>query len=239
MKRSTKKADKTSAEINAAQVVSYLEHHPNFFRQQLKLLGKLEIPHDVDGAVSLIESQVRVLRGENELIRKERRELLEAVGANDALAKRLHGALQGLLAADTPEKFFHEVNQQLPRRLSVQNVKLVLFGQVPAQYSSNFPWSGFEGGTPKEHPQYAHLLKGGKPRALVLDRGEAILYFGEEGEDIHSAICLPLLGRCWQGLLLMGSSSPDRFSGEVRFEMVGSFAQLLATLLDRWVGFSP
>ncbi len=236
MKCSTKEADKTAGEISEAQVVAHLKRHSDFFRRHMELLSQLDVPHDVDGVTSLIESQVKVLRGENKRFRRERGELLEAVRANEVLARRLHGALRSLLAADSPGRFFEAVAQQLPGHFSVQAVKLVLFGAAPKGRSGQLPWSQFEGSDSREHTRYGHLLRHGKSQALLLDRDKAILYFGKESEGLHSAVSLPLQGRSWQGLLLVGSDSSERFSGEVRFEMIDAFAQLLATVLERWIG---
>lgn len=71
-------------------VVAYLAAHPEFFERHPDLVAELRVPHASGHAISLVEHQVGVLRGQ---LRTERRRLAQLIArAQDfeAVSSRLH-----------------------------------------------------------------------------------------------------------------------------------------------------
>jgi uncharacterized protein YigA (DUF484 family) len=56
--------------VSAAIVSDYLRAHPDFFDQNPDVLGELKLAHVSDGAVSLVERQVALLRERNAELRR-------------------------------------------------------------------------------------------------------------------------------------------------------------------------
>ncbi|ASM52456.1 hypothetical protein PNIG_a0112 [Pseudoalteromonas nigrifaciens] len=59
------------SELNAQQVVDYLQHHPDFLIQHPELLAQLELQQQAQGATSLVHIQQRQLREHNTLLKNQ------------------------------------------------------------------------------------------------------------------------------------------------------------------------
>ena len=90
------KADLSGA-LADESVVDYLLGHPDFFEAHAELLSKLKVPHPTGTAVSLIERQVEVLRGQNRQLERKLVDLIEVARANDTLIERIHRLALALL----------------------------------------------------------------------------------------------------------------------------------------------
>ena len=62
-------------DLNPKDVEEFLRAHPNFLQDRPGLLAVLNLPHGGDGAVSLVERQVSVLRQRNIVSRQQINEL--------------------------------------------------------------------------------------------------------------------------------------------------------------------
>jgi uncharacterized protein len=84
--------------MTEAAVVAFLEANPDFFQRQPELLNKLELPHEVPGATSLVTRQVGALRERNQALRARLGDVLESAESNHALFEATLKATQALLA---------------------------------------------------------------------------------------------------------------------------------------------
>ena len=84
--------------MTEAAVVAFLEANPDFFQRQPELLNKLELPHEVPGATSLVTRQLGVLRERNQALRARLGDVLESAESNHALFEATLKATQALLA---------------------------------------------------------------------------------------------------------------------------------------------
>lgn len=71
--------------LTDADVVQYLQDHPDFFISKDDLLAGLRIPHNSGQATSLIERQLAVYRERNVELRQRLSDLLESARRNDHL----------------------------------------------------------------------------------------------------------------------------------------------------------
>lgn len=76
-------------------VCAYLRAHPDFFQKHPDVLGEMTISHVNDGAVSLVERQVAVLRERNAELRRR----LDTLVANAEQNEALLTATQEVIAA--------------------------------------------------------------------------------------------------------------------------------------------
>lgn len=93
---STDKAAQTVADtelLDPALVEAYLCDHPGFFRNRPDLLAALQLPHGGEGAVSLVERQVSLLRERN----IDMRSRLAVANDNAARNERLFAATRAMV----------------------------------------------------------------------------------------------------------------------------------------------
>jgi uncharacterized protein YigA (DUF484 family) len=203
------KAD-LSGSLTSESVVDYLLGHPDFFEAHAELLSKLKVPHPTGTAVSLIERQVEVLRGQNRQLERKLVDLIEVARANDTLIERIHRlALAILEGANLPDRLY-ALQEELRERFGADEVSLFLI-HADAQKADAGParWlktddSGLD--------QFREFLKSGKPHVGRLRPPQLEFLFGEQAERIASSALVPLGDKGGLGLLAVGSHDAERFS---------------------------
>ena len=85
--------------INPEDVEQFLRENPDFFQNRPALLAALNLPHGGEGAVSLVERQVAILRERNITSRQKLVELSEIGRENDRLLKAARQTILALLNA--------------------------------------------------------------------------------------------------------------------------------------------
>ena len=81
-------------------VEAFLRAHPNFLQDRPGLLAVLNLPHGGEGAVSLVERQVSVLRERNIASRQKLAELSDISRENDRLLDATRNTILALLAGE-------------------------------------------------------------------------------------------------------------------------------------------
>ena len=85
--------------IDPQDVEAFLRAHPNFLQDRPGLLAVLNLPHGGEGAVSLVERQVSVLRERNIASRQKLNALSEIGQENDRLLEATRKSVLELLGA--------------------------------------------------------------------------------------------------------------------------------------------
>jgi hypothetical protein len=122
------KPEYAEEELTEEAVSSYLAAHPDFFERNPKLLGKLRIPHETGGTVSLVERQVSMLRQKEVKLERQLRELIQVARDNDVLAAKIHMLSIQLLAADSLNATVTAVEEAMRSGFGADHAVLVLFG---------------------------------------------------------------------------------------------------------------
>ena len=86
-------------DIDPQDVEAFLRAHPNFLQDRPGLLAVLNLPHGGEGAVSLVERQVSVLRERNIASRQKLNALSEIGQENDRLLEATRKSIVALLGA--------------------------------------------------------------------------------------------------------------------------------------------
>ena len=86
-------------DIDPQDVEAFLRAHPNFLQDRPGLLAVLNLPHGGEGAVSLVERQVSVLRERNIASRQKLNALSEIGQENDRLLEATRKSVLELLGA--------------------------------------------------------------------------------------------------------------------------------------------
>ena len=89
-----------SDKLDPKAVEAFLRAHPNFLQDRPGLLAVLNLPHGGEGAVSLVERQVSVLRERNIASRQKLAELSDISRENDRLLDATRNTILALLAGE-------------------------------------------------------------------------------------------------------------------------------------------
>jgi uncharacterized protein YigA (DUF484 family) len=188
-------------------VSRYLEDHPEYFQRHPRILANLNLRHEGTGrAVSLIEYQVQALRGNNQELQRQLRELVGHARENDALGERLHRFALAVVGAGTPDEAL-DTAYELLRQEFQMDVIAVLWRREPVPGRREF--------VGPDDARLNELLKqfrAGRPLCGG-KQDESLLHylFGERAREIRSSALIPLGEPAPQGVLGLGSHDPQRF----------------------------
>lgn len=221
------------AVLTADMVADFLHRHPDFFDKHLELLAQLQVPHASGEAVSLVQRQVALLREQNEQGRNRLRELIEIARRNEELATRMHLLALRLMDSAEPKDIFATLYENLRRNFNAERVAVRLFAE-PAFVDSS-PGEEFAGSQAKEIVLFRSIIEKRKPLSGKLKRQQQVFLFGDSGDDIKSAVMLPLQGPGWGGILAIGSTNPDRFHESLGVELLRNLGEVLSLVLKPWI----
>lgn len=225
--------ENTGAELDADKVADYLRRHPEFFQQHPALLAELEIPHDSGNAVSLVERQVAALREQNQKSRERLIELFDIARRNQELATRMHQLGLSLMDAGDPRDIFTALYDNLRKDFNAERVAVRLFAK-PA-FMDFYPGEEFAGEELGELKLFRAVIDKGRPLTGKLKRQQQVFLFGDGGDDIHSAVMVPLRGEGWGGVLAIGSPDKDRFQENMGVELLANLGEVLSLILKPWI----
>ena len=194
--------------LSEEALIEYLQEHPDFLDRHPQLLARLNVAHTTaGGAVSLIERQVGVLRGENESLRRQLRELVAIARENDELAGRLHRFALAMADSSSLDDVFDTAYEMLRREFKLDVVTVLARGAAPG----NFARSEFVGDDARL-PDVLKQVDGARPLCggKLEDSLMGYLY-GAQASDIRSTAVIPLGHRDPIGVLCLGSHDPHRF----------------------------
>ena len=212
-------------------VARYLEDHPDFFQRRPGVLAKLALRHETGGAVSLIERQVRVLREENEALRRQLRELLAIARENDELSRRLHRFALAMADSASLDDVFDSAYEMLRREFKIDAVAILCRGEG----CSAFARPEFVGDDAR---LLAVLEQHGRGKPVCGSRFDESLIkylFGANAATVRSAALIGLGVRGAFGLLALGSHDAHRFHPDMGTVYLAQLGDVLMHSIARFV----
>lgn len=189
-------ASTAPAAVTAAIVSDYLRAHPDFFDQNPDVLGDLKLAHVSDGAVSLVERQVALLRERNAELRRR---------------------LDGLVArAEQNETLLHatqEVISSLAERSSKDDIASLFCSLVKKSFNVElvaFHWCGDNGDSPS-NALASHLLGNKNATSGPLRVHELKALFDEEATEGSAALARLTTRRQESAVIAVGSVDATRY----------------------------
>jgi len=240
---STRQQGVSQEAVEEQTIADYLREHPEFFSSHTGLLADLQIPHHTDGAVSLIERQVSVLREQHLEAKRQLHALVQVARDNDRLNEQMQRLTLSLLEARDLSSTLQMLNDSLANDFRADALVMGLFMsevQLAALGSCDLstvrPLSAGDEGS----AAFAAVINGGKPLCGHLRTGQISYLFGEIAEDnIASAVVVALNTRSADslqpsclGLLGIGSRDANRYHAG----MGTLFLSYLGDLIGRAVG---
>lgn len=207
----------SKVEITAEQVSGWLQQHPDFFADHPALLREMAIPHESGGATSLIERQVKLLRGQNGKLQSEIRSLLHVARENHTLSDNMHHLALELLVCEDHDDVIASLYENLREQFGIEQVVVLL------------P----HGETEESHELFETLMRESVPYCGQLEEEQRHALFGEEMEHGASVALLPLGEFGAQGLVALGSSDPEQYHEKMGTHFLVQLAALVSRALQR------
>ncbi|MDH4274071.1 MAG: DUF484 family protein [Gammaproteobacteria bacterium] len=219
--------------LQADDVAAYLRKHPRFLSDEYSdILTDIEIPHrGADGATSLIERQVRVMREQQRALRNQIRDLIEIARTNERLVARLHRLTQALILAQDLESVLDIVSAQLRQDFHADAVRAKFWTpsvaeRIPAAYADLNALSVL----------FATAIKRGQVVCGQFSKEQMETLFGANATGLQSAALLPLAGpRAALGLVAVASKDPQRFAAGMSTVFLSQLAETLTNVLRRYI----
>ena len=227
----------TMQALNEDTVASFLKQNNDFFNRNVELLKELEISHQTDGAVSLIERQVSVLRENNRQLKIQLKELVDIAKDNERLNNSMHQLALEVLKTQSAEEIItttcHHLKHQFDSEIIAMQLISELFPNISSDETSNV--------ISKESDAFSvltNILNRGKPVCGKLTSEQLQVCFREHAENAASAAIIPLVkphNGDILGFIGIGSSNAKRFHismGTVFLERLG---QIIGHALARYI----
>ena len=214
-----------AAELDADQVIAYLREHPDFLDQHPEALEAQKLAHESGGAVSLIERQVNVLRGQNAQLRARLTELVDTARGNELRVQHMNGLAKVLIEAQSAGALAEGLRDFLREQMAVDALYL---GIIDAPEAPEAPAGGIQTLTPDGPAMQAvtNAFRRGKPLCGPIDPEQVQALFPRAGETPpQSAAMIPLGGDTVRGVLVLASRDSRRFvpdMGTMFLELMGA-----------------
>lgn len=216
-------------------ISGYLAAHPDFFERNPKLLGKLRIPHETGGTISLVERQVSMLRQKEIKLERQLRELIQVARDNDVLAAKIHKLSIRLLAAGSLNATVTAVEEAVRSGFGADQAVLVLFGN-PDGFEDVDAGRFFRAIRREDDAlrPFATFLEGSGPRCGRVRDAQRTFLFRGDAEDIGSVALVPLGSHASIGFLAIGSVDANRFHPGMSIDFLARVGELISGALNRY-----
>lgn len=220
------------------EIVRYLRDNPDFFERHLDLLADMLLPHQPQGAVSLIERQVSVLRDQKQELKHRLQQLTDYARQNEDLSTRLNKLILDLLDADDFDSLLALIQERLKTDFEADAVVIRLFNISGAPALKAHPdimdWSEPALGA------FEKVIDGRKPVCGSLKPGQLDALFNDYAEVVRSAALIPLVesesSKQCVGLLAIGSQDPQRFRANMGTLFLSHLSHVLTRILKLQLG---
>lgn len=186
--------------LDPKAVEAFLRAHPNFLQDRPGLLAVMNLPHGGEGAVSLVERQVSVLRERNIASRQKLAELSDISRENDRLLEATRNTILALLAGE---------NRADLSRLWLDQVT----GTFKAEMGA-LVWLDGSSDSTEEALIADKLVRQGYGFSGVLRPEEMQAVFGTDATEGSAALAAIRSGEDHIGVLGVGSHDTQRYRPE-------------------------
>ena len=186
--------------LDPKAVEAFLRAHPNFLQDRPGLLAVMNLPHGGEGAVSLVERQVSVLRERNIASRQKLAELSDISRENDRLLEATRNTILALLAGENRADLSRLWLDQVTGTFKAEMGALVWLDGVSVEAG--------------EAPLASKLICQGGGFSGVLRPEEMQTVFGTTATEGSAALVAIRSGEDDIGVLGVGSHDTQRYQAE-------------------------
>ena len=223
--------------LNEDIVVSYLKQNNDFFSRNSEILKDLEISHQTNGAVSLIERQVALLRDNNRQLKVQLKELIDIAKDNDQLNKAMHQLTLDVLKTQASDEIVNTTCHHLKHQFDSEIIAVQLISEL-------FPDTTTDkiiGTISRESAEFrtlTNILNRGKPICGKLTAEQLSVCFDNRADETQSAAIIPLVkphNGDILGFIAIGSTSDKRFHISMGTVFLEHMGQIIGHALARYI----
>ncbi len=206
--------------------IEYLRNNPEVLMSYPEVFGSMTIPHQSGGVTSLVERQMKMLRDENQVLKKNMDELLSIARENEELNQRFHRLALELISTDQLDDVLAMVQNQVQTFFYTDYVRFRILPSVLDKKSRLNPHYLDRDSANLETVQ--NWIHGRKPVCGQQDLKIHQELFGDS-INIGSSALIPLFHTTDIGLLCLGSNSDTRFNramGTIFLEQLGELVSI-------------
>jgi uncharacterized protein YigA (DUF484 family) len=220
---------KSVEQADESIVIEFLQKYPETLMSYPDIFTSLSIPHQTRGATSLVERQLKMLRDENQMLKKNMDELVNIARENEEINQRFHHLALELISSD-----------QLHDALSMVQDHVQTFFHTDYVCFKFLPTI-----TDRKKRLCAHYLDSNsgiidtvspwlssrKPICGQQDERTNAELFGVD-LDVGSSAIIPLYHTDDLGVLCLGSVSKERFTNKMGTIFLQHLGELVSTRLQ-------
>lgn len=215
-------------EITQRDIITYLQNNTDFFKNNPYILSQMEIPHECNGATSLIELQVNVLRDKNDELKAKMVELMQMARENDQLSERMTKLTLWLMEAENLPQVLQVLDKAIRSDFQADAITIRLFEKEKMpDIAPDFLIS-------KDDPElkpFEFFFRAERPLCGRLKPDQLKFLFKDKSSEIQSAVLIPLGHRSGIGMLAIGSKDKDRFHPAMGTTFLKQMGALIAGML--------
>ena len=213
--------------LTEADVVQFLEDHPEFFIGKDALLSDMRIPHNSGPATSLVERQLAVHRERNVELRQRLSDLLENARRNDQLFEKSRRLVLALVEAENWVGVQAALDDSLRKDFGVDAWAMLHFTERQLEE----PLIAIHS---TERQRTTHrLFKGHRAICGQLPASDIAMLLGVDSSDAKSVASAQIRGRDNNGVLTIASKNPSYYRSSMDTLFLDYIADVLALRLPQ------
>lgn len=216
-------------DITLKQVRGYLRDHPTFLDENPDILETMIVHHKTDGAVSLIERQLSVLRDRNKEIGDQLDLLVETAQNNELMFEKTRQLVINLLEAPDLPALVETLYESLGVDFGIESFSLTLFANEKKLKKMMAKVTSFE----DAKTQVPALIDLDQSICGPRQDSEVDFLFGESHQPIKSVAAVIIRKETTFGILSLGNSDPEFYSSDMGTLFLDYVADVLGRLLSQ------
>ena len=233
MSTQQKKSEYSPYQPSAKEVAEFLEQNPGFFMDKGELLLKLQFAHSSGDAVSLLQYQNERLRAQNSNLHAKLMDLVNVARENDRLNERIHRLTLALINTQSIDDVIDVLIEQLNREFHAQWVQVILFrhnGIDSARHAHCIIEQNDD-----INANFDNFFKANRPLCGRLKKQQLEILFGEQADQVASAVLLPLGSHGQTGMVAIGSDDGHRFHSSMGTIYLNQMAEIISQAIKRYL----
>lgn len=214
------------------QVADFLKNNLDFFQRNSELTQVLNLPTADGQTISLVEFQIRKLREQIALLKRENDHMIEAARVNSTLFEKTRNLVLTLLDARDLDDLAIVLDEKLSLSFDVPSVSLILSSQFKLETDSPLI-RAVDQNELQEGGDLVHAVSDQKPWIGRLTKKRRSLLFPDTQCDVQSCATLPLVRGHTYGVLAIGHPDPAHFQSNQDTLFLEHIGETLALILPR------
>ena len=221
----------TMTDISVKQIRAYLRDHPTFLDENPDILETMIVQHKTDGAVSLVERQLSILRERNNKMSLQLDSLVDLAQENELMFIRTRKLIISLLDSKSFKSLVDTLYKSLSDDFNIQSFTLTLFVDDSFKGASKARVCSLE----TVSPQFQSIVNADRSVCGMISAEEAEFLFGNTEIPVGSVATSVIYGNGKLGIISLGNSDNDFYQSDMGTLFLDYIADVLGRLLTKYI----